>query len=101
MVVVLLIGILVTIAVPIFTAARSTAEEKSCFANQREIEGAAQTYRAATGLFPASTSVDEDHPLIAARYIAHPPHCPSCAELYSIDTSGTVETPADCPHGHF
>ena len=44
MVVVLIIGILVAIAIPVFNAAKANAQKKSCFANQRMIEGACQTY---------------------------------------------------------
>ncbi len=44
MVVVLIIGILVAIAVPVFNAARARAEQNTCFANQRTIDGAIQTY---------------------------------------------------------
>ncbi len=43
MVVVLIIGILVAIAVPVFLSARANAEVKSCQANQRTINGAVQT----------------------------------------------------------
>ncbi len=46
MVVVLIIGILVAIAIPVFNAAKANAQRKSCFANQRTIEGSAQTYNA-------------------------------------------------------
>ena len=40
MVVVLIIGILVAIAIPVFNAARANAQKRSCQANQRTIEGA-------------------------------------------------------------
>ncbi len=43
MVVVLIIGILVAIAVPVFFQARANAEQKTCWANQRTIDGAIQT----------------------------------------------------------
>jgi type IV pilus assembly protein PilA len=46
MVVVLIIGILVAIAVPVFNSAKASAQKKSCFANERTVEGAFQTYRA-------------------------------------------------------
>ncbi len=44
MVVVLIIGILVAIAIPVFNVARARAQQRSCQANQRTIAGAAQTY---------------------------------------------------------
>ena len=40
MVVVLIIGILVAIAIPVFNAAKANAQKSTCFANQRTIEGA-------------------------------------------------------------
>ena len=46
MVVVLIIGILVAIAVPVFMNASAAASAKSCQANQRIIIGAIQTYNA-------------------------------------------------------
>jgi prepilin-type N-terminal cleavage/methylation domain-containing protein len=46
MVVVLIIGILVAIAIPVFNAAQNTAKERACFSNQRVIEGAVQQYLA-------------------------------------------------------
>jgi len=42
MVVVLIIGILVSIAVPLYRQTRLTAEEKACQANQRAIMGAVE-----------------------------------------------------------
>ena len=45
MVVVLIIGILVAIAIPVFNAAKANAQKKSCFANQRMIEGACSDLR--------------------------------------------------------
>ena len=47
MVVVLIIGILVSIAVPIYTEARDNVEATSCQANQRTISGAVDTMIAA------------------------------------------------------
>ena len=52
MVVVLIIGILVAIAVPIFNAAKGSAQQRTCFANQRTLEGAVQSYQASTGTMP-------------------------------------------------
>lgn len=49
MVVVLVIGILVAIATPVFNAARGDSETKTCLANQRMILGAVETFQATTG----------------------------------------------------
>lgn len=99
MVVVLIIGILVAIAIPVFNAAKANAQRKACFANQRTLEGAAQSYAAddntIVGLTPAT--------LVAANYIKEDPECPEAAAAgYSFDDSGTVDAfPAGCTHGHF
>ena len=46
MVVVLIIGILVAIAVPVFNSAKANAQKRSCQASQRTLEGAYQTWQA-------------------------------------------------------
>jgi len=84
MVVVLIIGILVAIAIPVFNAAKANAQKKSCFANQRTIEGSCQTYNAENDALP--TSVDALKP----TFIKVAPTCPKTLLGYSIDGSGTV-----------
>ncbi len=81
MVVVLIIGILVAIAVPVFLNASETAKLKSCQANQRIIEGAIQTYSATTSATTAPYTdglVDSGNVLIGGG-IKSPPKCPSAA----------------------
>ncbi len=97
MVVVLIIGILVAIAIPVFNASRTSAQKRSCFANQRIIEGAAMTYLADHGEMPAAGTVDSASWVIPA-YIKRAPTCPSgpANSVYSIDASGTVD---DCTYG--
>ncbi|MCL2503554.1 MAG: prepilin-type N-terminal cleavage/methylation domain-containing protein [Coriobacteriia bacterium] len=46
MVVVLIIGILVAVAIPVFNAARATAQQRSCQANLRTVDGAIEQWRA-------------------------------------------------------
>ena len=103
MVVVLIVGILVVLAVPVFMAAKATAQQRTCFANQRTIEGASQTFRAGTGSFPPATAIDNGNPLITGFYIKSPPTCPSIGvgTYYSTDGNGTAIPPNGCPHGHF
>jgi prepilin-type N-terminal cleavage/methylation domain-containing protein len=86
MVVVLIIGILVAIAIPVFNAAKANAQLKSCFASQRTIEGAAQTFAAddASGV-PASTVAQ-----LVPSYIKVAPICPLTRSEYSMNVSGTV-----------
>ena len=101
MVVVLIIGILVAIAIPVFNAAKANAQKKSCFANERTIEGAAQTFAAGGGEEIAGgmpLTVDA----LTPDFIKDYPKCPSTKAKYTwsvADGPGTVE---DCVvHGHF
>jgi prepilin-type N-terminal cleavage/methylation domain-containing protein len=50
MVVVVILGILVAIAVPIYNSITGDAERKACHANLRTIDGAKTQYAASTGL---------------------------------------------------
>jgi len=104
MVVVLIIGILVAIAIPVFNAAKANAQKKSCYANQRTIEGVVQTYQADSGVMPAAGTVVAGGWAVPS-YIKNAPFCPTDAAKapYSINASGTV---ADCTfgspaHAHF
>jgi len=95
MVVVLIIGILVAIAIPVFNAARAAAQERSCHANQRTIEGAAQIFRAETGALPANTAA------LVPQYIAVAPECPTENAGYVL-TDGTTVCPGGAAvHGHY
>jgi type IV pilus assembly protein PilA len=100
MVVVLIIGILVAIAIPVFNAARANAEEKSCFANQRTLEGAAQQWLAsdvANNLADLDTNgVDT---LVSAGIILSEPVCPTTGDPYDFGTDGIL---VDCvEHLHY
>jgi prepilin-type N-terminal cleavage/methylation domain-containing protein len=110
MVVVLIIGILVAIAIPVFNAAQDTAKERACFSNQRVIEGAVQQYLAAN---PNASGSDTDlqgavdgAPLVGANaFIKETPMCNSLA--YELET-GTTNCPGGAkatgvayPHGHY
>lgn len=52
MIVVVIIGILVMIAVPIFNHSRANATQKACFANERIIDGAYASYATSAGAHP-------------------------------------------------
>lgn len=102
-VVVLIIGILVAVAVPIFDGAKSDAQRKACFANQRTIEGAVQSYRASNGYGPG-TDIDN----LVPQFLKSVPYCPTIGQsggTYSIDASGTCimggGTPGCTAHGHY
>jgi type IV pilus assembly protein PilA len=105
MVVVLIIGILIAIAVPIFNAAKGSAQQKTCWSNQRQLEGAVQSYQAAVGTLPAAATVNASHVLLTGGYIKPTasgggPVCPTNNTEYSLNASGTV-TGLACTHGHY
>lgn len=85
MVVVLIIGILVAIAIPVFNGARANAQKKSCFANERTVEGAARSYEASSGDLPTAVAA-----LVTEKYLAATPKCPTSG-VYTWDaTAGTL-----------
>jgi len=97
MVVVLIIGILVAIAIPVFNSAKANAQKKSCYANQRMIEGAAQTFAADDPVSAMPTAVAD----LVPTYIKTTPACPAGGAAYTIDASGTVGACTIATHGHF
>ena len=57
MIVILIIGILVGIAVPVFLAARGSAEAKTCMANRRTIKSSSNIYAASNdGTYPGTAT---------------------------------------------
>ena len=118
MVVVLIIGILAGIAIPTFLNARGNAEKKTCFANERAIEGVIFLWMADAAdnsLSQLAGVVNASNPLVADRFV-RPPHCPSApapanpqnpsaAEgAYTLNATATVIpcTFGDFgPHGRF
>ena len=104
MVVVLIIGILVAIAIPVFNSASESARKRTCQANQRTIAGAVQQFVAAgQGNTVAETDgvVDASNILVAGGnnaagtfvndpYVKTAPSCSSTGgSTYFLDT-GTV-----------
>lgn len=110
MVVVLIIGILVAIAIPVFKSASAAVSERTCYANQRTIEGAAQSWVSADpGRDTADIAgdVDATHALIPG-FIKRAPSCPSAATpalgVYTLDDQGVVDACSfgeNGAHGHF
>jgi prepilin-type N-terminal cleavage/methylation domain-containing protein len=104
MVVVLIIGILVAIAIPVFRAMKERAMLKTCFANQRTVESAVSIWRV-DALAPVSILagvVNVSNPIMNPLYIKTPPRCPAAPDpvnrgnptaaegAYTLDTSGNV-----------
>jgi prepilin-type N-terminal cleavage/methylation domain-containing protein len=107
MVVVVIIGILVAIAIPIYNTVQARAQERACFANQRTIEGAATVFNAEspTSAWPATVQ-----DLVNAPYLAALPICPTGNTEYTLNAVNDGATPANqigvrvqntCAHGHY
>jgi competence protein ComGC len=85
-------GIFAAIAIPTFSAARDKAQAKSCYANERLIEGAAQSYKAESGALPDSVEA------LSPVYIKMTPACPTGGS-YSWDSAAGTVTCSE--HGHY
>ncbi|MGM0688873.1 MAG: prepilin-type N-terminal cleavage/methylation domain-containing protein [Bacillota bacterium] len=90
MVVVVIIGILVAIAIPIYNTVQARAMERACFANQRTIEGAAAVFNAESD--DNSWPVDVDD-LLDGPYLATAPGCPHADSDASVANGGYTLTP--------
>jgi prepilin-type N-terminal cleavage/methylation domain-containing protein len=110
MVVVLIIGILVAIAVPIFNAAKKSAQTKSCFANERTYEGGYQSYLGAGGT-PQTADMtqaafeaiaDPDGGTFVPTYVKKAVTCPAGGTYsFTFGTGGNSVT-MDCDvHGNY
>ena len=85
MVVVLIIGILVAIAIPVFNAAKANAQKKSCFANQRTHRGQRPDLPRRERRAAADVAA-----CCVPTFIKVAPICPTSQLGYAIDASGTV-----------
>lgn len=105
MIVVLIIGIIVAIAIPVFNEASRAAGRRTCFANQRTIEGAVVMYLGIEANDVADlVGTVEDHNAndLVPEYIKEPPVCPTNKVLYSVDASGATTCPDPTTgHGRF
>jgi len=110
MVVVLIIGILVAVAIPVFNAASGTARLKTCQANMRTIEGAVEQYLAANPSNQRATCAAGGWvgALVgASSYIKSEPKCPLANTItYTYDATtmqaACTSVAADGgPHAHF
>lgn len=94
MVVILIIGILVAIAIPVFNASRESAYRRTCQANLRTIDGAVSTYRADNGSVPAAIGD------LVPTYLKAVPACkkPGAAAYILTKPAGNPDTDtAECP----
>lgn len=96
MVVVLIIGILVSIAAPVYVEARVMAESRTCQANQRTIRGAIDLAESSDVDFSsASSGLLSDggagwYGILVPSWIRRTPTCPSDAAPYSLDVAGGI-----------
>lgn len=82
MVVLLIIGILVAIAIPIYNKTQAEAQKKSCQANLRTINGAIAQYQADGN---DMNELDKVSDLVSAGYLKKEPTCPTSGGEYSIE----------------
>ena len=114
LVAVMIIGILVAMAVPVYQTSLRFVKRKTCFSNQRFIEGGAQIYGAQHGeLVSLQGVVDGDHPLMLEYIFKKPPVCPAAPKpadpldpdsahgAYSLDASGGVLPCGFGGHGYY
>ena len=89
MIVVAIIGLLASIAIPNFVKARTTAQRQACIANLQQIDGAIQQWAAETRQGDTATVTGAD----VLPYLKNAVVCPSggktFADSYSLSTVAT------------
>jgi type IV pilus assembly protein PilA len=103
MIVILIIGILVAIAVPVFLAATSNAKTKACKSNQRSWLSACDIYAADNGVYPS----EAEWAATGTAYYensegGNTPLCPNTVNTITLtySTTGDDRPTSSCPeHG--
>lgn len=94
MTVVLILGILVSVAVPVFSGATARAQAATCFANQMVCERAAELYRSQESTSPATLA-----DMVSKRLLTALPQCPSKGTyVWRSRTNGANDTLACSLH---
>lgn len=83
MVAVVIIGILVAIAVPVYSTVTDTMEQKACLANLKTIEAAIETYRVKHNKVPNALS---DLWGDSEKILKEEPKCPSGNGSYQYES---------------
>jgi prepilin-type N-terminal cleavage/methylation domain-containing protein len=89
MTVILVIAVLVTIAIPVYSSARSTARERTCLATRTIVERADYAFYVASGRRP--TGIAE----LVGTYVKDTPRCPAegvYAWVYEADSTAPART---------
>ncbi|MBC8140698.1 MAG: prepilin-type N-terminal cleavage/methylation domain-containing protein [Armatimonadetes bacterium] len=94
MIVVLIIGILLAIAIPNFIRAREQSRAKSCSANIKQLDSAAQQWAMDTKA-AAGATVTSANLVGPALYVKKEPLCPSGTTAYTLST---IDAPPVCPN---
>ena len=92
MIVVVIIGILIAIAIPVYNTIQSNAETRACQANQRTIQSQIEVYKASNdGASPGGSGETSfaDFLLPASGYFVEEPRCPVGGQSYTL-VSGIV-----------
>ena len=84
MVVLLIIGILIAIAIPIYNTTQKNAKIRACEANVRTIEGAAVQYFSSEGVWPSMNDLE-------GSYIREVPKCPFGENLDKDDVTYKID----------
>ena len=96
MIVVLIIGILMSIAVPNFIKARNNSQKSTCIANLKEIESAKEEWAMETGQSASATPQSTD---LSPAYLKSYPSCP-IAGTYTIGDMSTRPACSQSAQGH-
>ena len=112
MIVIVIMGILVAVAIPVYGAVTKNAEKKTCISNMRDIKSTAATYQMQGGnngnpvKFPAKTDLSTEANFIKLFEGGKLPKCPTGAE-YKVEAEDlndgckiTVTCGADAGLGH-
>ena len=87
-------GVIVAIAVPVFLAANTDAQRRTCVSNLRTIDGAIQAYYAENEKWPPAGDVGK---VLVPDFLRSAPTCPTSGKTYVI-RPGNPPT-VSCPSG--
>ena len=100
MIVVVIIGILIAIAIPVYNSIQSRAEQRACDANVRTILSQIEVYKAQNGgAHPGADATTFGTFLSGGIYFQDEPICPSNNNTASY-TWATATSSVVCPTGH-